>query len=113
MQHALAEFMSNPANYLQLGEFFQKKRNYFLEQIKRSSFEPLPCSGTYFQILSYKAVSDKTDTVMAEWLTKEHKLASIPVSGFYKDNIQDHLLRFCFAKGDETLQKAGKILNQL
>ena len=113
VQHALAEFMSNPANYLQLGEFFQKKRNYFLEQIKRSSFEPLPCNGTYFQILSYKAVSDKQDTAMAEWLTKEHKLASIPVSVFYQDDVQDRLLRFCFAKSDETLQKAGKILNQL
>ncbi len=113
VQLALAEFMSNPANYLHLGEFFQKKRNYFLEQIKRSSFVPLPCNGTYFQILSYKAVSDKTDTVMAEWLTKEHKLASIPVSVFYEDNVQDHLLRFCFAKGDETLRKAGEIMNQL
>ena len=113
VQLSLAEFMSNPVNYIHLGEFFQKKRNYFLEQIKRSSFEPLPCNGTYFQILSYKAISDKTDTAMAEWLTKVHKIASIPVSVFYKDNVQDHLLRFCFAKGDETLQKAGTIMNQL
>ena len=113
VQLALAEFLSNQDNYIHLGEFFQKKRDYFLEQIKQSSFEPLPCNGTYFQILSYKAISDKTDTVMAEWLTKVHKIASIPVSVFYKDNVQDHLLRFCFAKGDETLQKAGTIMNQL
>jgi len=113
IQMALAEFMSNPVNYLHLGEFFQKKRDFFLEQIKGSSFEPLPCRGSYFQVLSYKAVSGKTDTEMAEWLTKVHKLASIPISVFYKDDVQDRLLRFCFAKGDETLQKAGRILKQL
>jgi methionine aminotransferase len=113
VQLALAAFMSNPANYLHLGEFYQKKRDFFLEQIRNSSFEPLPCNGSYFQLLSYKAISDKPDTAMAEWLTREHKLASIPVSVFYKGNNQDHLLRFCFAKGDETLQKAGRILNKL
>jgi methionine transaminase len=113
VQLALAEFMKEPSHYQHLGEFFQRKRDFFLEQIKRSSFKPLPCGGTYFQVLSYKGISDKTDTEMAEWLTKEHKLASIPVSVFYKENVQDHLLRFCFAKGDETLQKAGVILNQL
>ena len=113
LQLALAEFMSNPANYLNLGEFFQQKRNFFLEQIRKSSFEPLPCSGSYFQLLSYKSISDKSDIAMAEWLTIEHKLASIPVSVFYEGNVQDHLLRFCFAKEEETLQRAGRIMSQL
>ena len=113
VQLALAEFMASPANYLHLAEFYQKKRDFFLQQVKKSSFQPLPCAGSYFQLMSYTAVSDKPDTVMAEWLTRKHKLASIPVSVFYKDGVQGHLLRFCFAKADDTLQKAGAILNQL
>ncbi len=112
VQMALAEYLKEPAHYLTLGEFFQKKRDFFLAQIKGSSFEALPCHGSYFQLLSYSRVSQKTEMEMAEWLTKEHKLASIPVSVFYHDKKEQQLLRFCFAKGEETLRKAGEILRK-
>jgi methionine aminotransferase len=112
IQFALAEYMKEPKHFLGLGKFYQQKRDEFLHEIKGSSFEPLPCFGSYFQLLSYKDVSDKKEMQMAEWLTKEHKLASIPVSSFYYDKREDHLLRFCFAKKEETLAKAGAILRK-
>ena len=111
VQLALAEYMTNPENYLQLGKFYQQKRDFFLDQLRGSSFKPLPCSGSYFQVVSYQ--SPKSDIDMAEWMTKEHKLAPIPVSAFYKDKTDHHLLRFCFAKSEETLKKAGEILKRL
>lgn len=112
VQLALAEYMAQPGR-LEIAKFYQRKRDFFLDQIKGSSFKPLRCQGSYFQLLSYDEVSAKPDLEMAEWLTKEHKLASIPVSVFYSDRTDNHLLRFCFAKGEETLAKAGAILNRL
>ena len=112
-QFALAEYMTNPDHYLTLGKFYQQKRDFFLEQIKGSSFQPLPCHGSYFQLLSYEGISDLSETEMAVWMTKEKKLAPIPVSVFYKDGTDQKLLRFCFAKGDETLIKAGEILSNM
>ncbi|MFZ1808455.1 MAG: methionine aminotransferase [Cyclobacteriaceae bacterium] len=112
VQMALAEYMQQPAHYLELSKFYQQKRDFFLGQIKGSSFEPMICHGSYFQLLSYKGVSSKSEVEMAEWLTREHKIASIPVSVFYKDKTDNQLLRFCFAKGEETLTEAGKILNR-
>ena len=112
-QFALAEHMTNPDHYLALGKFYQRKRDFFLEQIKGSSFQPLPCHGSYFQLLSYEGISELTETEMAVWMTKEKKLAPIPVSVFYKDGTDQKLLRFCFAKGDETLIKAGEILSNM
>jgi methionine aminotransferase len=105
--------MTNPDHYLALGKFYQQKRDFFLEQIKGSSFQPLPCHGSYFQLLSYEGISDLSETEMAVWMTKEKKLAPIPVSVFYKDGTDQKLLRFCFAKGDETLIKAGEILSNM
>ncbi len=113
VQLALAEFLKNPDNYQQLGKFYQEKRDYFLTQISGSSFEPLPSHGSYFQLLSYRKISDKKETEMAEWMTKEHKLASIPVSVFYHDRTDQQLLRFCFAKRKETLDIAANILRKL
>ena len=113
VQMALAEYMKTPAHYLNLGKFYQQKRDFFLEQIKGSSFEPLACHGSYFQVVSYKNISDKGDFEMAEELTKKHKVAAIPVSVFYKDKTDNRLLRFCFAKKEETLAKAGEILRKL
>lgn len=113
IQHALAAYMQEPSHYLALGEFYQKKRDFFLEQIKGSSFEALPCHGSYFQLLSYRSIADKPEMEMAEWLTKSHKVASIPVSVFYHSGHDDRLLRFCFAKKEETLAAAGKILRAL
>jgi methionine aminotransferase len=113
VQLALAEYMTNPDHYLQLGSFYQKKRDFFLEQINGSSFEIFPCHGSYFQLLSYKNISTKSDAAMVEWMTKELKVASIPVSVFYRDKTDNHVLRFCFAKKEETIEKAGAILRRL
>jgi len=112
VQMALAEYMQQPAHYLELSKFYQQKRDFFLDQIKGSSFQPMICHGSYFQLLSYKGVSTKTEVEMTEWLTKEYQLAAIPVSVFYKDKTDNQLLRFCFAKGEDTLVEAGKILNR-
>lgn len=113
VQMAIAEYMKTPDHYLSLGKFYQRKRDFFLEQIKGSSFEPLPCYGSYFQVVSYNNISAKGDIEMAEELTKKFKVAAIPVSVFYKDKTDNHLLRFCFAKKEETLAKAGEILREI
>jgi methionine aminotransferase len=110
IQYAVADFLKDPDNYLHLGEFYQQKRDFFLDTIKGSKFKPLSCHGTYFQLLDYSAVSDKKEMDFAEWLVKEHKLAAVPVSPFYREKVDNHALRFCFAKTEETLRKAGEIL---
>jgi methionine transaminase len=112
-QHALAEYMQDRQHFENLGKFYQAKRDLFLSRIKGSSFEPLPCHGSYFQILSYKSISDKPDVEVAEEFTKRVKVASIPVSVFYKDKTDHRLLRFCFAKKDETLESACEILRKI
>ena len=113
IQMALAEYLENISNVLSLPKFYQAKRDFFLEQIKGCSFKPLPCFGSYFQLLSYEGTSRESDWGMAERLTKEFKIASIPVSVFYQDKSDHKLLRFCFAKKEETLMKAGEILRKL
>lgn len=113
VQMALAEYMKTPAHYLDLAGFYQQKRDFFLDQIKGSTFEPLPCFGSYFQLLSYQNISRKPDVDMAGELTRKFKVASIPVSVFYKDGTDNRLLRFCFAKKDETLAQAAEILRKL
>jgi methionine transaminase len=113
IQFALAEYLNDPENYLNLGKFYQQKRDFFLNQIKGSSLKPLPCFGSYFQLLSYDGVSTKSEMEMAAWMTKEKGLAPIPVSAFYKDGSDQKLLRFCFAKSDTTLENAAKILRSI
>jgi methionine aminotransferase len=113
VQWALSEYMGDENNYIHLGSFYQRKRDFFLHQLKGSSFEPLPSRGSYFQLLSYRNISDKHDIAMAEELTKKFKVASIPVSVFYKDATDNRILRFCFAKREDTLEKAGEILRKL
>ena len=113
VQLALAEYMKTANHYLRLGSFYQQKRDYFLSGIKGSSFEPLACYGSYFQTLSYKSISNLSDSEMAEELTRKHKIASIPVSAFYQDKTDNKLLRFCFAKSEQTLDKAIGILKGL
>lgn len=107
LQHALAEYMSNPATYSGIELFYQQKRDRFLQLIKGSRFKPLPCSGSYFQLLDYSGISDEKDTEFAIRLTKEHGVASIPVSVFYKNPVDHKILRFCFAKEDATLEAAA------
>lgn len=109
-QMALADYLQDPANYINLPEFYQKKRDVFRLLMKGSRFKPVACSGTYFQLYSYAVISDKPETEMAEWLTKEQGVAAIPVSVFYEKGINQQLLRFCFAKNEETLTQAAKLL---
>ena len=110
LQYAFAEYMEKPEAYLSLAAFYQHKRDFFLEGIKGSRFKPLPSRGTFFQNLCYDAVSDEKDMDLAIRLTKERGLASIPVSVFYREPPDHRVLRFCFAKSEETLAKGAEIL---
>ena len=113
IQVGLAEFLKTPDNYLGLPDFYQQKRDYFLDLIKESRFEFAPAKGTYFQLLGYKNISNEYDYDFAVRLTKENKIASIPISVFYKDQYDAKMLRFCFAKTNETLEQAAEILNKI
>ncbi|RFZ84919.1 aminotransferase class I/II-fold pyridoxal phosphate-dependent enzyme [Mucilaginibacter terrenus] len=106
MQHAIAEYLKDENTYLGLPDFFQQKRDYFREGLKNSRFKILPCAGSYFQSVSYSAISDEKDSDLAIRLTKEFGVAAIPVSAFYRKATDNHVLRFCFAKRQETLDKA-------
>ncbi len=109
-QLALADYLKDEMNYKGLHQFYQAKRDYFQKLISSSRFIMEPCTGTYFQLLNYKNISDEKDTDIAIRLTKEKGLASIPLSVFYSNQNQQHLLRFCFAKKEETLEQAAEIL---
>jgi methionine transaminase len=113
LQYALAEFMEKPDSYLSLPAFYQKKRDFFLQGLKGSRFRPLPSRGTFFQNLAYDAVSDEKDTDLAIRLTKEKGIAAIPVSVFYREPPPHKVLRFCFAKSEETLAKGAEILRKI
>jgi methionine transaminase len=110
VQHALAEFLQDSANYQGLGLFYQTKRDFFLNALKGSRFSFIPAGGTYFQLLDYSAISDLDEMAFAEWLTKEHKVSGVPTSSFYHKLTNNQLLRFCFAKSEVTLQAAADIL---
>ena len=110
IQFAIAEYMKDKAVFENLGSFYQEKRDSFLNLIKGSRFNVVPSYGTYFQLLVYSRIIDEPETDFAIRMTKEFKLASIPVSVFYQKNTDNKVLRFCFAKKEETLQKAAEIL---
>ena len=110
LQHALTAYMLNKENYMGLGEFYQEKRDYFQKLMKGSKFKILPCLGSYFQLLDYSSISKEKDTEYAIRLTKEIGVASIPVSVFYSVPHDYHLLRFCFAKENDQLEKAAERL---
>lgn len=112
-QLALADFLADSKNYLDLKNFYQQKRDFFQKLISPSRFIIEPCTGTYFQLLNYKKISEEKDTDFAIRLTKEKKLASVPLSVFYSKQTDNKLLRFCFAKKEETLEKAAEIINKL
>ncbi|HYC86079.1 MAG TPA: methionine aminotransferase [Chryseosolibacter sp.] len=113
LQWALAEYMQDPTHLTGLSSFYQKKRDFFVNRLQGSSFEVLPCRGSYFQVLSYSRISSKSDLDMAEELTRTAKVAAIPLSVFYKDRTDNRLLRFCFAKREDTLERACEILRKL
>jgi methionine aminotransferase len=113
VQLALAEFMQDKERYLGLAAFYQEKRDFFRKQLEGSRFAPLPCYGTYFQSVRYDAISDEPDRAFVERLTREHGVAAIPFSAFHRDGRDDKVIRFCFAKGEETLAKAGERLRRV
>ncbi|MHA7055726.1 methionine aminotransferase [Aquimarina sp. M1] len=110
MQYALAEYLKNSDHYMSLSGFYQEKRNLFLSFIKDSRFSYTPAAGTYFQLLDYSKITDEDDVTFSKRLTKEHKIASIPISVFNINQQDDNVLRFCFAKKDDTLKQASEIL---
>ena len=113
MQYALADFLKLPEHYEALADFYQRNRDRFNEALKASRFTLKPSKGSFFQIVSYKKITDEYDYDLAIRLTKEIKVASVPVSVFYKDKKDDKLLRFCFAKDDDILDKAAELLCKL
>jgi methionine aminotransferase len=113
VQRALAEYLKNAENYLALNDFYQEKRDFFLEGLRDSEFRFTPSQGSYFQLLDYTAITDEPDEDLAERLIVDRKLASIPISSFNVDGRDDKVLRFCFAKRRETLEKATEILRRL
>jgi methionine transaminase len=110
VQYAYAEILEKEQTYLGLSDFYQKKRDLFIKVIQDSRFKAIPCSGTYFQILDYSAISDENDLNFANQLVREFGIAAIPPSVFYHKNGDHRVLRFCFAKKDDTLKEAGRII---
>lgn len=105
-QVALSTFLKKKEHYLELGSFLQKKRDYFKELMSETRFTALPSHGSYFQSYSYSNISDQHEKEFAIWLTKEHGVATIPLSAFYKNEVNNSVLRFCFSKKEETLNAA-------
>jgi methionine aminotransferase len=113
MQHGIARYMEDPAPYLELPAFYQRKRDLFRAGLAGTRLRLLPADGTYFQCVAYGGVSDMPEAQFAEWLTSELKVAAIPVSAFYSGGKESAIVRFCFAKGDETLALALERLKKL
>ncbi|MBI1305594.1 MAG: aminotransferase class I/II-fold pyridoxal phosphate-dependent enzyme [Bacteroidetes bacterium] len=110
VQYAYAEILKNPETYLGLSAFYQEKRDVFRAALSGSRFHIMPCSGSYFQLLGYENISELGDLEFAQELTEKHKLASIPISVFYRMKTDNRVLRFCFAKQNSTLEQAAEIL---
>ena len=110
IQHAYADFLDDEEHYLQLSDFYQKKREFLRNAMNDSRFEEIPCSGTYFQCYKYDKISNEKDTDFVSRLTKEHGVAAIPVSVFYRNREDHKVIRLCFAKEEKTLEKAAEKL---
>lgn len=113
MQAAFADFMRDPAEYLGLPDFYQKKRDFFLQAMSGTRFKALPCAGTYFQLFDYSAISEEPDLDFCKRITREFGVAAIPVSVFYSDRKDERVIRFCFAKTEDLLEKAGRALERV
>lgn len=112
-QLAYTEFLKNESHYLELGSFYQKKRDYFIEKIQKSKFKIKKCCGTYFQLLDYSDISNKNDIQFSRQLATETGVAVIPLSPFYRKGSDGRIIRVCFAKSNEVLSRAGALLNSL
>lgn len=113
VQRAMASYLKNPSYYLDLNTFYQQKRDYFLKGIESSRFRFTPSEGTYFQLLDFSTITQKEDNALGKELIENHKIASIPISSFNTNHRDDKMLRFCFAKKQETLEQAIEILCKL
>jgi methionine aminotransferase len=113
IQYAYAEFMKQEDRFLSLGNFYKQKRDLFINEISNSKFKLMPCNGTYFQLLDYSSITDKSDSEFAEYLTKEIGVAVIPLSPFYENRESKSLIRICFAKTNEVLKQAASKLKNL
>jgi methionine aminotransferase len=114
MQYAIADFLRDHSqHHNELGSFYQQKRDLFCGLMSTSRFELIPSAGTYFQLADYSAISDEPDTAFTQRLCREHKIAAIPVSVFYKNQPDQKVVRFCFAKHDSTLREAANLLHRL
>ncbi|MBP8168046.1 MAG: pyridoxal phosphate-dependent aminotransferase [Azonexus sp.] len=111
-QLALAEYMQDASRHLGLAAFYQEKRDFFRKLMAATPFKLLPCRGTYFQLASYAGLSELPDRAFAEWMTREVGVAVIPVSVFYANGRDDQVVRFCFAKQENTLRAAAERLHQ-
>ena len=109
-QYAIAEYLEDASTYLSLNNFYQKKRDFFLEKIKNSRFRPIPCSGTYFQLVDYSAISDEPEVDFAKRMTTEYGVAVIPVSPFYSKKLNQKVVRVCFAKTEGLLEEAAELI---
>ena len=106
VQYAISDHLLDERNYLEISDFFQNKKDFFYNLLKETRFDPLPCHGSYFQSVQYSRISDEGDTDLAKRIIREFGVASIPVSAFYRKGTDHRVLRFCFAKKHETLEKA-------
>ncbi len=106
MQHGIASYMADPRPYRELSGFYQQKRDLFRAGLEHTRFKLLPASGSYFQCVDYSAISGAGEAEFATWLTREIGVAAIPVSAFYREPKDSGIVRFCFAKKDDTLRTA-------
>jgi methionine aminotransferase len=113
IQMALSEYLLDENNYSNIDSMYQSKRDLFNSLLKDSRFEIRPSAGTYFQLLDYGKITEEKDTELARQWTQKHKISSIPVSVFYRQPVYKNVLRFCFAKQDETIAAAAKILSNI
>lgn len=113
VQHALAAWLEDPSHYEALPAFYQAKRDRFRSGLAGSRFRLLPCAGTYFQLADYSAISSETETAFARRLTIEHGVAAIPAAVFYDPPVERQVVRFCFAKRDDTLDAALERLQRI
>ena len=112
-QYAIAKYLQNIQNFSEISIFFEEKRNYLRSALSETPFKLLDCEGTYFLSANFGSISDKQDKDFCYWMTKEYKVATIPFSAFYKDKTDEKVIRFCFAKKQETLDKAIEQLIKL
>jgi len=113
VQHGLARYMADPRPYLELPAFYQRKRDLFVEGLRRTRLQPLQTQGTYFQCVDISQVSDMREADFCQWLTREAGVAAIPLSAFYGEGFEQGIVRLCFAKKDETLQMGLERLARL